>query len=177
MAPPDSTTLVALFGHLVVLSLLAMGGIFAVMPEMRRVTVTNMGLLTDAQFNASIAIAHAAPGPNMLFVAVVGYQAAGLIGATVALVGLMVPSTTVSYAAVRWGRHYDESRALRAFKAGIAPIVIALLLATSWLLIGQTPGWRYLALAGAAALVVWRTEAPMPLLIGAGAAAGAAGWL
>ena len=173
----DISTLPGLFGHLVILSLLAMGGVFAVIPEMRRVTVTHMGLLSESQFNASIALAQAAPGPNMLFVAVIGYQIAGIIGATVALIGLMLPSTTVTYLAVRWGRTYDESMLVRAFKAGIAPIVIAVLLATSWLLVSQTDTWHHLALAGAAALIVWRTEAPVLLLIAAGAAAGAAGWL
>ena len=173
----DPAQLLTLFGHLVILSLVAMGGVFAVIPEMRRVTVTHMGILSDAQFNASIALSQAAPGPNMLFVAVIGYQVAGLIGATVALIALMLPSTTVTYLAVRWGRTYDESKIVRAFKAGIAPIVIALLLATSWLLISNTDSWRNLALAGAAALIVWRTETPVLLLIGAGAAAGAAGLL
>ena len=71
----------ALFAHFLLLSLLAIGGAITVAPDMHRVLVDGLGLLTDAQFNASIAIAQAAPGPNVLFVAVMGYQAAGLAGA------------------------------------------------------------------------------------------------
>jgi hypothetical protein len=81
-----------LFGHFLLLSLLAVGGAITVVPDMHRVLVTQMGLLTDTQFNASIAIAQASPGPNVLFVAVMGYQAAGLAGAAVTLIGIMLPA-------------------------------------------------------------------------------------
>ena len=69
----------ALFGHFLLFSLLSIGGAITVAPDMHRVLVDRMGLLTDPQFNASIAIAQAAPGPNILFVAVMGYQAAGIL--------------------------------------------------------------------------------------------------
>ena len=78
MSEAMSTQLVTLFGHFLLLSLLSIGGAITVAPDMHRVMVDQMGLLNDAQFNASIAIAQAAPGPNVLFVAVMGYQAAGL---------------------------------------------------------------------------------------------------
>ena len=45
---------------------------------MHRYLVSDMGWLTDAQFTASIAIAQASPGPNLLFVTVMGWQIAGL---------------------------------------------------------------------------------------------------
>src|SRR5258706_12697361 len=66
-----------LFGHFLLLSLLAIGGAIVVVPDMHRLMVSQYGLLNDAQFNASIAIAQAAPGPNVLFVAGVGDPAAG----------------------------------------------------------------------------------------------------
>ena len=97
-----------LFGHFLLLSLLSIGGAITVVPDMHRVLVDQMGLLTDAQFNASIAIAQASPGPNVLFVAVMGYQAVGLIGAAVTLAGIMLPSTTLALAAARWGHARRE---------------------------------------------------------------------
>jgi chromate transporter len=169
--------LAALFGHFLLLSLLAIGGAIVVAPDMHRVMVTQMGLLTDAQFNASIAIAQASPGPNVLFVAVMGYQAAGLAGAAVTLLGIMLPSTTVALAAARWGHARREHRALRAFNAGMAPIVIALTLATGWILAAQTPGWRPLVATAATALLVWRTRIHLLWLIAAGGIAGALGWI
>jgi chromate transporter len=169
--------LAALFGHFLLLSLLAIGGAIVVAPDMHRVMVTQMGLLTDAQFNASIAIAQASPGPNVLFVAVMGYQAAGLVGAGVTLLGILLPSTTLAFVAARWGHARREQRAVRAFNAGMAPIVIALLVATGWILTAQTPGWHHFVPTVVAALLVWRTRIHLLWLIAAGGIAGALGWI
>ena len=46
-----------LFGHFLLLSLLSIGGAITVASDMHRVMVDQMGLITDAQFSASIAIA------------------------------------------------------------------------------------------------------------------------
>lgn len=166
-----------LFGHFLLLSLLSIGGAITVVPDMHRVLVTQMGLLDDAQFTSSIAIAQASPGPNVLFVAVMGYQAAGVIGAFATLTGIMLPSTTLALAAARWGHARREWLAVRAFKAGMAPLVIALMLATTWILSVEAPGWRHALLTFAAAMLVWRTRVHLLVLVGAGAVLGALGWL
>ena len=176
MSGAMSTELLALFGHFLLLSLLSIGGAITVAPDMHRVMVNQMGLLTDAQFNASIAIAQASPGPNVLFVAVMGYQAAGLAGAAATLFGIMLPSTTLALAAARWGHARREWRAVQAFKAGMAPIVIGLLFATGWILSG-VPGWHHVLLTVAAAVLVWRTRVHLLLLVAAGAVLGALGWV
>jgi len=169
--------LAALFGHFLLLSLLSIGGAITVAPDMHRVMVDQMGLLTDAQFNASIAIAQASPGPNVLFVAVMGYQAAGLPGTAATLFGIMLPSTTLALAAARWGHARREWRALQAFRAGMAPIVIGLLFATGWILSAQMPGWQHALLTAAAAILVWRTRVHLLALVAAGAFCGAMGWV
>jgi len=167
----------ALLGHFLILSLLAIGGAITVVPDMHRVMVEQMGLLTDTQFNASIAIAQASPGPNVLFVAVMGYQAAGLLGAGTTLLGIMLPSTTLTLAVARWGHARREWRAVQAFKAGMAPIVIALMFSTGWILAAETPGWRHVVLTVAAALLVWRTRVHLLVLVLLGAIFGALGWV
>jgi chromate transporter len=167
----------ALFGHFLLLSLLAIGGAITVAPDMHRVLVDQMGLLTDAQFNASIAIAQASPGPNVLFVAVMGFQAAGLAGAAVTLAGIMLPSTTLALAAARWGHARRDWRAVRAFKAGMAPIVIALMFATGWILTGVSPGWPHVLLTLATTVLVWRTRVHLLVLIAVGGILGALGWV
>ena len=167
----------ALFGHFLLYSLLSIGGAITVAPDMHRVLVDRMGLLTDPQFNASIAIAQAAPGPNILFVAVMGYQAAGILGAAVTLIGIMIPSTTLALAAARWGNARRDWLALRAFRSGMAPLVIALLIATGWILSAQTPGWAHTLLTIASAIVVWRTRIHLLWMIAIGGIIGALGWL
>ena len=173
--PPE---LIQLFGHFLLLSLLAVGGAITVAPDMHRVLVNDMGLLSDVQFNASIAIAQASPGPNVLFVAVMGYQAAGLMGAAATMFGIMLPSTTLALAAARWGHARQHWPQVRAFKAGMAPIVIGLLFATSWILSAQTPGWGgHIVVTLVAALLVWRTRLHLLLVALGGAFIGGMGWI
>ncbi len=167
----------ALFGYFLLFSLLSIGGAITVAPEMHRVLVDRMGLLTDPQFSASIAIAQASPGPNILFVAVMGYQAAGILGAATTLIGIMLPSTTLAIAAARWGNARRDWLALRAFRSGMAPIVIALLIATGWVLSAQMPGRMHLLLTLGAALALWRTRIHLLWLIALGGIVGALGWL
>ena len=174
---PAPVDWLALFGHFLLLSLLSIGGAITVLPDMHRVLVGQMGLISDQQFNAAIAIAQASPGPNVLFVAVMGYQAAGLAGSAVLLIAIMLPSSTLALVVARWGHARREWRPVQAFKAGMAPIVIALLLAAGWILSVQTPGWRHLLLTAAAAILIWRTRIHLLVLIAAGAVLGAMGWI
>jgi chromate transporter len=179
-----------LFLHFVVLSLLSVGGAITTAPDMHRHLVTQQQWMTDAQFNASISIAQAAPGPNVLFVALMGWHVGlnafathwgALLGVVVSMLGIMIPSATLTRSATRWAQRNRELRVVRAFKAGMAPIVIALLLATGWLLAtadhGSANPWRAWALAAVATLIVWRTKLHMLWLLGAGALLGALGWV
>jgi chromate transporter len=140
--------------------------------------------LTDAQFNASIALAQAAPGPNVLFVALMGWNvglnagglASGLLGVAVSMSGILIPSTTLTYLAARWGHRNRDLLAVRAFKLGMAPIVVALIIATGWIMAGANNGsLRDLALWGltaATVVLVWRTKIHLLWLLAAGALLG-----
>ena len=185
----------ALFQHFATLSLLAVGGAITTAPDMHRHLVEETGWLSDGQFAASIALAQAAPGPNVLFVALLGWHVgmnagvpgtwgqAGLaaLGVLVTMGGIMLPSSVLTYTATRWAHRHRDKRAIRAFKAGMAPIVIALLLATAWLLtLGHGPAsaaWPLYALTMLATVLAWRTRLHMLWLLGAGAALGATGWV
>ena len=65
----------ALVSHFLTLSLMAVGGAITTAPDMHRYLVVQQSWLSDAQFNASIALAQAAPGPNVLFVAITLFMA------------------------------------------------------------------------------------------------------
>jgi chromate transporter len=167
----------ALFGHFLLLSMFAIGGAIVVAPEMHRLMVGQMQLLTDDQFSASIAIAQASPGPNVLFVAVLGYQAAGLPGAALTLAGIMLPSTMLAVTVARWAHVRRERLAIRAFKAGAAPITISLLAATGWIMTAEHPTAPVIVLTSTAALLAWRTRIHVLWLIGVGGILGAAGFV
>jgi chromate transporter len=177
------------FTHFLMLSLLSVGGAISTAPDMHRFLVERQGWLTDPQFNASVAIAQAAPGPNVLFVALLGWNVGlnagglptALLGMAVAMVGIMVPSTTLTYVTARWGHENRELRAVRAFKLGMTPIVIALLIATGWILATGSHyalrDWPLWLVAIVSALLVWRTRIHLLWLLGAGAALGWMGWI
>jgi chromate transporter len=166
----------AFFGHFLLLSLLSIGGAIGTAPEMHRYVVGQRGWLSDAQFTDSVALAQAAPGPNLLFVVVVGYNVAGLAGAMVSLLGMLIPSTTLALTASRFAARNRHARGVRAFVAGMAPITIGLLLATGWILLEPSRGNAgAVLLALAAMLVVWRTRLSPVWLIVLGAAVGAFG--
>lgn len=170
--------LLAMFVHFTLLSLLAVGGAITTTPDMHRWLVRERGWLSDAEFTASVALAQAAPGPNVLFVAVIGWNVAGLLGAGAAIAGSLLPSATLAFMAARWGAAHRESIGVRAFTGGLAPLTIGMLLATGWVLTEPLRGYP------ATALVVLVTVAMMlkttwsPLwAIAVGAAVGALGWL
>ena len=168
-----------LFMHYLSLSLLSVGGAISTAPDMHRFLVDKQHWLTDAQFNASIAIAQAAPGPNVLFVALLGWNVglnaggmlSGLLGVFLALLGILIPSTVLTYSAAQWGHRNRELRAVRAFKQGMAPIVVALMLATSWILASSNGGtlkdWPVWLLTAATAVIVWRSKIHLLWLLGA----------
>jgi chromate transporter len=175
MNPAD---LIALFGHCAMLSLLAIGGAIATVPDLQRFVVVEHGWLDAANFTASIALAQAAPGPNLLFVAVVGYNALGLMGALAATAGMLLPSTVLTLAITRWGSRRRDTRGVKAFVAGMAPITLGLLLSTGWLLAAPLAHRPVaLALVAVTVLALWRTRLSPLWLLGAGAAAGALGWV
>ena len=64
----------SLFAHFMLLSVLSVGGAITTAPDMHRYLVDHQGWLSDSQFSSSIAIAQAAPGPNILFVALLGWN-------------------------------------------------------------------------------------------------------
>ena len=104
-----------------------------------------------------------------------------LLGVVVTMVAIMLPSSVLTYTATRWAHKNRELRAVRAFKAGMAPIVIALLIATGWLLSAahNVPArdWPLWLLTAGATVLVWRTKIHLLWLIGAGAVLGAFGWV
>jgi chromate transporter len=153
---------------------------------MQRYLVKEKGWLSQAQFSDSIALAQAAPGPNVLFVALMGWHVgmntgstlAAFAGVAVTMLGILLPSTIFTYQVAQWGHRNRELRTVRAFKQGMAPVVIAMLLATSWLLATAGPGrgsWPIWLLAGVSCLLIWRTRLHLLWMLGAGALLGAFG--
>jgi chromate transporter len=175
-----------LFAHYLLLSLMSVGGAISTTAEMHRFLVEQHHWLTPQQFNDAIALAQAAPGPNVLFVALMGWKVglnagsymAAMLGVAVTMTGIMLPSTTLTYMASQWLHRNRELRGVRAFKQGMAPVVVGMLVSTGIILAtasAQTVrDWPLWALSFGAGVVIWRTGIHLLWLLGAGAVLG---WL
>jgi chromate transporter len=187
----------SLFTHFISLSLLAVGGAISTAPDIHRFLVDEQHWLSDGQFTSSIALAQGAPGPNVLFVGLMGWNVGlnagggfaagwdgvslGLWGMALSMVGILMPSTCLAYFAAQWAHRNRQLKAVRAFKAGMAPIVIALLVATGWLLTGThdepAKQWPLWVLSAVTTLVVWKTKTHLLVLLATGALLGAFGFV
>lgn len=171
-----SADLLALFGHFAVLSLLSIGGALGTSPEMHRYLVDERSWMSHAQFTDSIALAQAAPGPNILFVTLLGWQAAGLSGALAATAGILLPSSLACLACGRWRAANEAGRLVGAIRLGLSPIAIGLTLSAGWVIAQANNTGASLWLLTAAAFVFFLVSRRNPLwLIGIGAIAGALG--
>ncbi|MBS1155290.1 MAG: chromate transporter [Proteobacteria bacterium] len=178
-----------LFLHQLLFSLMSVGGVVSTLPEMHRYLVDQQHWLSDAQFNASIAVAQAAPGPNILFVALIGWNigmnagglSIALLGVLISMVGILLPSSTLAYLMARWGHRNRELRSIRAFKQGMSPIVVALLISTGWILASAqgefARAWPLWLATAVTALILWRWKVHLLWLLAAGAILGGLGWI
>lgn len=171
-----------LFGHFMMLSLLSIGGAMATAPEMHRYLVGDRGWLSDTEFTSAVALAQASPGPNVLFVPVLGFQVAGSIGAAAALVGILLPSTLLSLTVSRWGARRRDTLAVRAFTAGLAPVTVALMFIAAWVLAqafmrDESHFFGAFGLMAFTVFAMLRTTMAPIWLIAIGAATGVAGWV
>lgn len=180
---------VALFTHFATLSLLAVGGALPMAPDMHRFLVLDQRWLTEAQFISSVALAQAAPGPNVLFVALLGWNVglnagsygAAILGMALTMLGLLLPSSILMLLSVRWSRRNREMRMVRAFKQGMAPLVVALITATGWVLIAAhdnpTNDWRLWLLTALSCGLVLLARIHVLWVLGMGALFGGLGWV
>jgi len=178
----SSADLLGLFGHFLTLSLLAVGGAITTAPDMHRYVVDEHGWISGAQFTSSIALAQAAPGPNVLFVAVIGWNVAGPLGALATMTGTLLPSTALTLFVSRWGAQRRETRGVRAFTAGLTPLTIGLLVATGWLLVrpyvrDERHAVGAIVLVGIAIIGMLRTKLSPMWFVALGAIAGALVWI
>lgn len=167
-----------LFVHFLLLSMLSIGGALSTAPEMHRYLVDERQWLNPAQFVESVTLAQAAPGPNLLFVTLLGWQMAGAIGALTTTVGILLPSTLLTIYANRWRTAHYSTRLVRAIRLGLSPIAIGMTASAGWVIVANLQ-WqpRLLALSALTVWVVLKTRVNPLWLIAAGAVLGLSGWL
>jgi chromate transporter len=162
--------------HIAVMSLMAVGGgVVLLGPQVGQYVVEGQHWLTNEQFAAAYAIAQAAPGPNLLFISLVGWLIAGWAGAILTTLAVLVPSTLLTLSVVRMNTSRLSGRLSAALSSAFAPISIGFLAATGWLFARMSnPNWHADVLTAVSALILLRTKLNPVLLIAVGAALGMA---
>lgn len=157
------------------LSLVAVGGATAVLPEMRRVLVEQRGWMDDATFARLYALAQAAPGPNILIASAMGWHLAGPAGLAVATIGMVGPAAALAWMVAGFTQRLAGHPWLRAVQAGLVPVAVGLMLASGIIMAEASgTGPRALAITATAALFVWRTDRNPLWALAAGGVAGLA---
>jgi chromate transporter len=108
------------------LSLLAVGGGTAVLPEMQSTLYAHFGL-DHTQFVHMYSIGQLAPGPNMLMVLIIGHQIAGMAGAAMVLFSFFLPSSILCFYVGRLWVKIGESPWRRAVQNALEPISVGLM--------------------------------------------------
>jgi chromate transporter len=165
---PQSDALVTLFLFFAKASLFVFGSGLAIVPFLHQTVVQQEGWLTERQFLDAVAVAIITPGPVVITVAFIGYLVAGLSGATVAALGMFLPTYLLTVVPLPWFRRYRDQPQLRAFVGGATAAATGAI-AGAVVVLGQRAvtdiPTALVALVSLA--VLWRWRIPEPLLIAA----------
>jgi chromate transporter len=172
----DRHDLGALFLHMLALWLVAIGGPSTILPDIHRYVVEVHHLMTSAEFAEIYTLAQVAPGPNAMYVTLLGWHLAGWAGAAATTVPLLVPATTFTLFVGHLNERYPNAAIGRAIRRGLAPVTIGLSFASASILIRVVNhDWRAYLLTLATVALVARTSWSPLWLLAAGALAGMVG--
>jgi chromate transporter len=159
------------------LSLVAIGGINAILPEVHRVVVDVEGWMSSAEFAELFALAQLAPGPNAMVIALIGWKVAGVAGAFVATIAICGPSSVLCYVALHWWERMRHSPLRGVVQRALAPVAIGLILASGYTLArGADRTLVAAAITAIAAAAIAFTRVNPVWVLAAAAVIGAAGW-
>jgi len=173
-----NSPLFALAGYFAALSLFAIGGANAAIPEFHRIAVDVMHWMNDRQFADMFALSQMSPGPNVIIVTLIGYHVSGLAGAAVATSAMIGPSCVLAYFTTQVWDRFKEARWRRVLQAGLVPVSLGLIAASAFVLARAADhNLVAAALTAATAVVALATRVNPLWLFAAGGVLGLTGWL
>jgi chromate transporter len=122
----DGDILITLAVQFAIMSLLALGGANAVVPEIHRQAVELRSWMSDREFTDMFAISQAAPGPNVMLVTMIGYHVAGLAGAIVTTFAMCGPTAVLAHFLGRIWDRFKDAQWRMFVQAGLVPISVGL---------------------------------------------------
>ena len=126
------SVLLSLFLKLSAFSLVAFGGINALLPVLFKLSVTQEHWISSQTFADYFAIAQAAPGPNLMTVTLIGWHVSGVIGAAVATLAIAWPSSIMIFFLQRYITGMQQPRKQKAIQFAASALAVGLVLASAW---------------------------------------------
>jgi len=174
----NDSPLTTLFGYFALLSLFAVGGANAAIPEMHRIAVDVMHWMTDRQFADMFAIAQVSPGPNIIIVTLIGYHVAGIAGAAVATGAMCGPTCLLAFLVARTWDRFKDAHWRISIQAGLVPVSLGLIGASAFVLARAADNNVYAgAITAVTAVVAFATRLNPLWIFLAGGLLGLSGWL
>ncbi|WP_020200818.1 MULTISPECIES: chromate transporter [Cupriavidus] len=170
------TVLGSFFTHFLLLSFLSIGGAATTIPDMHRFLVEAHGWMSDAQFSAMYAISQASPGPNVLFVALFGWQIGGPAGAIAGMIAICGPSSLIALGFEYFAGRAPQARWPGLIRRGLATLTIGLLCSSGWVLAASVDHrWSAVAVTLLTIFLMLKTRVHPLMLVALGAGAGLLG--
>lgn len=165
-----------LFFHMLALWFVAVGGPSTILPGIHRYVVEVHRLVTNTEFAEIYTLAQVAPGPNVMYVTLLGWHLAGWAGVAATTIPLLIPATTLTLFVSHLNERYPDAPIGRAIRRGLSPITIGLMFGGATILLrAVNQDWRGYVISLLTAAVVLRKPLNPLWLLGAGALAGMAG--
>jgi chromate transporter len=151
-------TLGGIFLSFLKIGITGFGGGLAVMAQIRALAVNRRRWFTDHEFAEAFALAQSLPGTNAgNAVTYIGLRLRGWRGATVAMVGFILPSMLMMVGLAILYRHLHDLPATQHLFHGLNAAVVALIIVTAWRIGRNTIGraWQwYVAILAALAVTI-----------------------
>lgn len=123
--------LVSLFLKLSAFSLIAFGGVNALLPSLLNLSVNQEHWIDLQTFADYFAIAQAAPGPNFMTVTLIGWHIYGVLGALVATIAIAWPSSILVYFLQRLIMGMNDQHKKKVIQYAAASLAIGLVLSSA----------------------------------------------
>ena len=153
------------------------GSGLAIVPFLQQGVVQQFGWLNQHQFLDAVAVAMITPGPVVITVVFIGYLVAGILGATMAAIGIFLPVYLFAIIPAPWFKRNRDNAQLKAFVQGATAAATGALsgavIVLAYRAIYDLPT---AAVALASLAVLWRFKVPEPILVTAAGAIGLIVW-
>lgn len=124
--------LFSLFITLSAFSLIAFGGVNALLPTLYAIAVEQQHWIDAETFSHYFAIAQAAPGPNLMTVTLIGWHVSGLMGALVSTLAICWPSSIMVFWLQRFISTMQNEQRKNTIQFAAAALAVGLILASAW---------------------------------------------